>query len=201
MVCVPVLEDSGEHGGPFWRQHADSAARSIHGLPPDQPVVLVGHSGAGPLLPAIRDRIPHDVTAFVFVDAGLPHGGMSRLDDIQRQAPEFAAELRAHLEAGGRFPEWTDEVLRDILPDAALRAELLRELRPRGLSFFEEPLPLLDGGSTVPMGYLLFSEPYRAAAAEARSQGAPCIELEGGHFHMLVDPGAVSDAILSLTRH
>src|SRR6266511_2587953 len=39
------------------------------------PVVLVGHSGAGPLLPAFADALEESVAGLVFVDAGLPTPG------------------------------------------------------------------------------------------------------------------------------
>lgn len=50
----------------------------------------------------------------------------------------------------------------------------------------------------APCGYLLPSPVYEAAAAEAHSRGWAHRELDGGHFHLLVDPPAVASALLEL---
>jgi hypothetical protein len=158
----------------------------------ERPLILVGHSGAGPLLPVISETISQRVLGYIFVDAGLPHPGKSRLDEIRMGAPDFAAELERDLLAGGRFPKWSDEDLRDIIPDDQTRAGLLAELRPRPLAFFTETLPDVPGWPDAPCGYVLFSQAYEAAAEQARSAGWPMRSFDAGHFHMLVDPSAVA---------
>ena len=77
-VLVPTLEDSLNSKEPFWKQHAESVSRSLSVIPTDLPLILVAHSGAGPLLPVLRQSIPHPVRAYVFVDAGIPRDGASR---------------------------------------------------------------------------------------------------------------------------
>src|SRR5581483_11219293 len=67
-ALAPELRDNGS--GPYWRQHARSVAAAIERLPSEQPLILVGHSGAGPLLSAIRRACARPVAAYVFVDAG-----------------------------------------------------------------------------------------------------------------------------------
>jgi len=76
---------------------------------PDDAVVLVGHSGAGPLLAQVgfaRRAARGVVGGYLFLDAGLPRPGRaaSRLDLMTGEDPVLAAELRAALEAGARFP-------------------------------------------------------------------------------------------------
>jgi hypothetical protein len=160
----------------------------------------VGHSGAGPLLPAIARACGRSIAAYVFVDSDLPLGDGSRLARMDQEAPAFAAELRAHLAAGHRFPEWSDAGLYEIIPDQQLRREVLADLRPRSLAFFEEPIPGFAGDPDAPCRYLQFSEVYAAPAARARALSWPCVILRGGHFHMLVDPADVADAILRLAE-
>jgi hypothetical protein len=52
-------------------------------------VVLVGHSGAGPLLPVIHRGLVQPVVACLFVDASLPHPGQSTLDELAVSVPEL----------------------------------------------------------------------------------------------------------------
>jgi hypothetical protein len=111
-------------------------------VPSDEPLILAAHSGAGPLLGGLRLHTPRPVAAYLFVDAGLPRAGASRLDLLRDEAPAFAEGLEAQLSAGGRFPKWTDADLRDILPDAETRRRLLAGLRPQPLAFWTEPLPV-----------------------------------------------------------
>ena len=196
-VLVPTLSDD-EAAAPYWQQHADSVARALEATPAERPLILVGHSGAGPLLPAIRQRSTRPVAAYLFVDAGIPQDGASRLDLFAWESREWAEEFRQALAEGARFPTWTEEQLRGIIPDAELRRELVAELRPRAFPFFEEPIPLFQGWPDAPCAYLQFSSTYALYADYARQQGWPIRELEAGHFHMLVEPETVTDILVEL---
>ena len=198
QTLVASLEDDPDDSAPYWVQHAASVARKLAHLPPAQRVILAGHSGTGPLLPAIGAFSPHPVGGYLFVDAGLPIPGESRLQEIERIFPEVEAELRHRLEAGGRSPEWTDEQLREILPDEGLRRGILAELRPRGQAFFTQPFPSFGAWPDAPCGYIRFSAAYDELAAQARVQGWSYREFQAGHFHMAVDPDAVAAALADL---
>jgi len=176
----------------------DTFAKRLETVPADQPLVLAGHSGAGPLLPAIARAVRQPVVAQLYVDAGLPHGRRSRLDEMAANNADFAAQLRTRLAAGGRFPEWREDDLRDLVPDAALRRGLVAELRPRPLAFFTELLPDYSEQPELPSGYILFSAPYASQMAAARRRGWPCREFAAGHFHLLADPEAVAAALRDL---
>jgi hypothetical protein len=178
---------------PFWPRHVEPVAAALADRPAAAPVVLVGHSGAGPLLPAMAQAAARPVAALLFVDAGMPAPGLSRLE-----MDDFGPYLRALYGRGERFPNWRDEDLRDLLPDPAWRARLLAELRPQPLAFWEEPLPTTDLDPATPGAYLQFTSSYDEAAARARRRGWPYRHLPAGHFHMLVDPQAAADAILDL---
>jgi thioesterase domain-containing protein len=200
-VSAPELGDDEGSGLPFWRQHAESAARALAAVDGPQPVVLTGHSGAGPLLPAIAERLKRPVAAYLFVDAGIPRDGASRLDLLRHELPEAAAQLQESLAAGGRFPQWRDQDLQTVLPDAGLRRAVLASLRPRALAFMDEPIPVFPGWPDAPCGYLRFRPGYAVPAAEAAARGWACREIDGGHFHMLVEPAAVAEALLGLIAH
>jgi hypothetical protein len=200
VVILPSLKDEPDLKHPYWQQHSLSVAQALADVPKMIPFILVAHSGAGPLLPAIRQSIPNPVRAYVFVDAGIPRNGATRLDLMKSEDSDWADEFRAYLEGNGRFPNWNSNDLQEIIPDDAVRNQLIAELRPRALDFFTEPIPVFDGWPDAPCAYVLFSSPYERTAAEARQRGWPTYELWAGHFHMLVDPQAVTTLILDATE-
>ena len=71
-AVIPALLDDPNSTLPYWQQHADSVARDLAHISNNETNVLVAHSGAGPLLPAIRQRLTHSICAYVYVDAGIP---------------------------------------------------------------------------------------------------------------------------------
>lgn len=141
--------------------------------------------------------IPHRVGHYIFVDAGLPHPGKTRLEEMRTSVPELAEELHRHLVAGGRYPDWMDEDLRAEIPDDRARGAVLAELQPRGLDFFAEPLPVIPGWPDAPFGYLQTSSGYASAAEAAEQAGWRVQVFAAGHFHMLVDPTAIAQALLA----
>ncbi|HEX2991578.1 MAG TPA: alpha/beta fold hydrolase [Anaerolineales bacterium] len=196
-VLVPVLEDSPASGTPYWKQHVESVSRSLACLSDSTPVTLVGHSGAGPLLPVIRQSITNRIKAYIFVDAGIPRAEASRLDLMKSEDPEWAAEFEAELKQGITFPDWSFDDLQEVLPDESVRRQMISELRPRGLTFFTEPIPVFEGWPDAPCIYIQFSQAYDQPAAQAMEKGWIVESLKAGHFHMLVDPGVVTDRIIN----
>jgi hypothetical protein len=196
-VAVPTLPE--DQLAPFWRRHAEAVAAQVADA--SGPLVLVGHSGACPLLPVIGTAIDGTVTAYVLVDGDLPlvpGSGDSRLDLLRAASPALAEELEALLEAGGSFPTWGDEDLLEEIPDQRLRARVVAEVRPQPRQFWTEALPAIPGWPDAPCGYLELSPHYAAAGARAREQGWRYRHVRGGHFEMLVRPGDLAGAILEL---
>ncbi len=197
-TVLPVLMDQSSSDVPYWVQHAAAVARRLEPLPPDTGLILVGHSGAGPLLPAIGAFSSHPIAGYIFVDASLPHPGQSHLQDLEADDPDFGADVRNDLEAGGSFPQWTDEDLREIIPDEGLRRGILAELHPRNLAFFKVPLPHCENWPDAPCAYVRFSEAYDQPAEQARERSWPYRGFDAGHFHMLEDAVAVTEAMFQL---
>ncbi|HJR79337.1 MAG TPA: alpha/beta fold hydrolase [Anaerolineales bacterium] len=194
-VLVPNLEDAPDSQESFWKQHAESVSRALAHIPHETSLTLVAHSGAGPLLPAIRQSTAHPVRAYVFVDAGIPRDGASRLDLMKSEDPEWADGFQQELARGERFPTWSFDDLQEVIPDGSLRRQMVAELRPRALDFFIESIPVFDGWPDAPCIYIQFSTPYENPAAQARQASWQVHELEAGHFHMLVDAKTVTDLI------
>ena len=192
-VLVPDLDGDETAAEPLWQQHVRAAARAIG----DQPgLIVVAHSGAGALLPAIRAELGRPLAGYVFVDAGLPSNGP------RRGTGAFARHLAELLGSGRRFPEWTEESLRALVPDDELRRALVGDLRPQPPRFWDEVIPVFTGWPDAQCGYLRFAPnpSYDDAARDARRRGWPYRELAGTHFHMLADPKAVADALVSLAE-
>lgn len=195
-VLVPRLEDTPNSRDPFWKQHAVAVARSMRDVSESLNLILVAHSGTGPLLPVIRQSVPNPVDAYVFVDAGIPKDGATRLDLMKSEDPAWAAQFQQEMESGEQFPTWSFDDLQEVIPDHTLRRQMMAELHPRGLDFFNEPIPVFAGWPDAPCVYIQFSPMYQKPAAHARQKGWLTEEVAGGHFHMLVDPAVVTDRII-----
>jgi hypothetical protein len=160
-------------------------------------VLLVGHSGAGPLLPAVRQAIARPAAGYIFVDAGWPVDGKSRLNLFEdaQAVEQFRQGAR-----DGLLPPWNDEDLREVIPHAAIRRQFAGELRPLPLAVYEEALPVFPGWPDAPCAYLRFGDnpAYDEAFNRVRQAGGPVQRLAGQHFHMLVNPREVTGALLNL---
>src|SRR5215216_5974915 len=95
-VVIPLLLDSSDSPEPFWEQHADSVSQALAHIPKDNTLTLVAHSGAGPLLPVIRQSIINPVIAYVFVDAGIPRDGATRLDLMKTEDSDWAKKFQVY---------------------------------------------------------------------------------------------------------
>jgi hypothetical protein len=133
-VALPTLPQ--DQRAPYWRLHAEAVAGQVADV--GGPLVLVGHSGACPLRPAIGTAIDATIAAYVLVDGDLPlapGSGGSRVDLLREASPVLADELEALLAAGGSFPTWGDEDLLEEIPDPSLRARVVAEVRPQPHEF------------------------------------------------------------------
>lgn len=179
-------------GPPYWPHLVEAIVAVVTG-----PAVLVGHSRAGPLLPAAA-RATSRVRGCVFVDSRLPQPGTSWF----ATAP---AELAGHLRKGrdGWVPRWSDwwgpDELARLLPDPLVRARFVRGCPRLPRALFDEVQPEVPGWQDAPCAYLRLSEEYREPCEEARRRGWPVIELASHHLGLITDPETVTDAILDLS--
>ena len=193
-VAVPSLHGTENTTVPYWQQHADAAARQLRDIDPSTPIVLVANTAAGVLLPAIRQALQRPVAAYVFVDAGIPQDGKSRTDLARIVAPDAPRVGDADI----RLPNWRDEDLRAEVPDTDLRAAVLAELHPQPLAFRQEPIPVFAGWPDAPCGYIKFTRGFQTPAVQAQQNGWAYREFAGGHFHPLVAPAAVTEALIEV---
>lgn len=211
MTWTPVAEELGKAGhevvvarldsppgieGTYWERHARSVAESVRSVPKDRAIVLVGHSGAGPLLPAIREAMRRRVAGYLFFDAGLPRDGSCRLDlfDTEEERASFRAAA-----VNGILPKWTDDDLRAVITDDALRRAFVAELPALPLSVYEEPLPVFKAWPDAPCGYICTSATYDPFLTAARRSGWPVRTLDGGHFYLMNEPARAAALLQEMT--
>jgi hypothetical protein len=201
-VIVPDLTDTPGAAAPYWSQHVAAAVSAISHAIGEQRrhgIVLVAHSGAGSLLGAMGAALSVAPAAYLFADAGLPPTSpATRLDLIRAEGGEWVTEFEGFLRDGGRFPNWTDDDLKEELPDPAVRENVLADLRPRGLDYFTEPLPGTPDVATLPGGYLHFTAAYDIHAAQAARWGWPVLAQPGSHFAPVADPERTAAALIAL---
>jgi hypothetical protein len=203
-AVVPSLLPGGTAAPPYWRQYARAVARAVEAPPADPPLILVAHSWAGLLLPPMRQEADRTVAAYLFVDAVVPErDGNSRFDLLDTSEE---AEAIRQASSDGLTPNlWQNEaVLRAAgVEDAALRQRFVAEVPSVPLALWEEPVPLFVGWPDAPCGYLAFSQSksrFRRSIDLTQLEGWAYAELEGAHFHMLVDPRAVADTLVALVE-
>ena len=191
-VAVPSLTGVVDTGPPYYHRLAGRVAETIRQAEPTGAVVLIGHSGAGALLPAAAEASGTPLAAAVFVDAILPHPGVNW---FQTAPPVLREQLRG-MARDGQLPAWDQwfppEAIAAELPDAALRARFVAELPRVPLAYFEEQAPEVERWPPPHCGYLQLSEAYKEVADEAERQGWPTLREPASHLAMLTQPEWVS---------
>jgi hypothetical protein len=188
-VGLPDLRDAAGSGDP---QAFVRAARRAITVDTD---VLVGHSGAGVLVPMIAEPGPVSMR-IVFVDAGVPpcHGAVTPGGD-------FLDQLRA-LAVNNIVPRWSrwwpDGTMEVLVDDDDRRRHVEDELPEVPLAFFETSVALPDSWCNRPAAFLLLSETYRSDAAAAMSRGWPAAERFGMHLDVVSKPTVIAESLVAL---
>ncbi|HEY3888620.1 MAG TPA: hypothetical protein VGL73_08595 [Caulobacteraceae bacterium] len=179
---------------PFYDALASRIAADLD----SEPWLLVGHSGAGGVLPAVAEALPSGASAMVFVDAILPHPGKSWFETAP---PDLSARLRERA-TDGRIPAWPDwfpaPVLAGLLPQAGVRAAFSAEAKAIPLRYLAEPAPTARVAPPTGCAYLQLSAGYEAEAGAGVAAGWTVARLSLHHLAMLTDPDRVAGALHSL---
>ena len=138
-VVVPSLLDVARSAPPRWQAVVSAIERGL----PDRlakQVILVAHSGAGPLVPVVSAHLDANVLAYVFVDAGVPP-----LEGTTTPASSRFLTVLEGLAVNGNLPPWSTwwgpGAMEKLVPDATLRAAIETELPHMPLSYFTESIP------------------------------------------------------------
>ncbi|MBO8185501.1 hypothetical protein [Streptomyces spirodelae] len=212
-VSVPTLVGAFDGPGPYYPKLLDALIAQVAARPSDPkraplwPVVLAGHSGAGPLLPGLRARLTHGhspprtVAGTVYVDAQWPHPGRSWLEAAP---PDLAGQLRELVE-DGILPPWDrwlpERMLRDEVPDPELRERFRAGLPRLPLAYFQERAPhAAPDPDHARTAYLRLSPRHEGTAMRAEAIGHRVLRLTSHHLSPLTDPEATADALEKLAR-
>jgi hypothetical protein len=160
----------------YWQRNVNAILRVVQ----RPSTVIVGHSGAGPLL-AQAARWSEGAMC-IYVDAGFRKdaGAPMGLPLIERGV--------------GLVPAWANDAdLAALLPDAETRRQLVESIAPLPREYFAEAIPYRDppDGSA----YVLLSPTYAEPAATARERGWRVREIVSHHYAMLSAPPAIADAL------
>ncbi|MFI6731143.1 alpha/beta fold hydrolase [Streptomyces atratus] len=199
MAVVPSLGGVLADAGPYYARLAVTVADDI-ARRADGRIVLVGHSGAGALLPAVAHATAATVVGMVFVDALLPHPGRAWFDTVPT---EMRDQLR-RLTRQGMLPPWNEwfppGTIEELLPDPALRGRFCEELPRVPLAYFDEPAPECPAPPPAHSAYLQLSDAYSAEASQAEREGWRVRRRRAHHLAILAEPEEVSATLEELIQ-
>jgi hypothetical protein len=189
VALVPDLRSEVDPPEGWWDRAADAAAATAG----DDQVIVVGHSGAGVLLPAIAARLT-SVRSVVFVDAVVP--APSGATATSNKLRSFVDDLPVE---DGLLPPWSQwwgaGTLAELLPDPAQR-ELLEAEQPRlARSFYDLAVPVPGAWPDERVGYLRLSPAYDEHAREAAERGWLVEWRNGHHLELVTRPVDVAERI------
>jgi hypothetical protein len=198
-AVVPSLLRVGENGPPYWPRVASAVRDGLSGRHEShQSAILVAHSNAGLFVPVIAKELGRPVACSIFADASIPPSSGSA--PVAEEA--FLPFLRDLADKDGRLPQWTnwwsEQDVAPMLPDPLTRQVITAEQPRLPLDYYLEHIPVPDDWDDIPCAYLLFNEAYEGQAAEADRRGWPVRTTPGEHLHQVVDPAAVTRALLEL---
>jgi hypothetical protein len=195
-VVLPDLRFSVTPPAGWWDRAADAAAAAVATADTADGLVVVGHSGAGVLLPTVATRA-RPVAAVVFVDAVLP--APSGVTIASERLRSFVAGLPTE---DGLLPPWSqwwgDAAMAELVPDPAARAAVAAGQPRLSPEFWAEPVPVPAGWPGDRAGYLRLSPAYVAEETEAARRGWPVRTIEGTHLDPVVRPDEVVAAVLEV---
>lgn len=192
-----VVDYSHVLGGapPFYAAIANAVAQQ---LAAQDDIVLVAHSGAGALIPAITCALGPRSKMVIFADALLPHPARCWFDTLPRA-------LHAHLVGladNGCLPPWDkwwpQSAMQSLLPDPKIHRTFVRELRKTPLSYCNEIAPDIPLPPEVRAAYLQLSAACAPDADEAEAKGWPVKRLNLHHLGMLTDSEEVANGLSHL---
>ena len=193
-VVVPDLRHAAVSG------HAAAVVQDAVAACPSDTDVVVGHSGAGLVLPSIVNSLSTPVRPrLVFVDAVIPEcEGEAKLDPA-------VVDLLRPLAVDGVLPPWSvwwgepRGGVEQVIPDSEMRAHVEAELAELPIELFEDALPVPAGWCEWPCDYLLLSEEMRDEAERARSLGWSVLEDLGNHVDVVNRAAEVAADLVRIT--
>lgn len=190
---VPNLTHVARMGPPYYPKYAKAAAAAVDDIA--ETVILIGHSAAGALLPAVAEAVGGRTRGAVFVDAMPPQPGRSWFDTAP---PGLESQMRGLADDGVLPPydEWFPPgTLAELVPDPVRRERLVAETPRLPVAYFDEPAPPTRFAESVACAFVRLGAPFDAAADKAERLGWWVTRRDWDHLRMMSDPAAVADLI------
>lgn len=170
-------------GNPPYYSTIARIARATTAVTNISDTILVAHSGAGALIPAIAEG--GTASGAIFMDALLPHPGRSWLST----APDTLKSHLIHLARKGRVPPWhrwwPRGAIRSLFDDPVAYERFASELNDLPLAYFDEPAPTIELPQELACAYLQLGAGYEAEAAVAEKRGWHVVRLLLHHLAVL----------------
>ncbi len=192
-VAVPDLRPALASPRPQWRAILDLATSAVGEGTTD---VIVGHSGAGVMLPLLAERLQPDVIAYV--DAVVASDGPQ-----YEASNEFIAFVDSLPRAGSLLPPWHswwgDETMARLIPDEELRERIVADTPSVPRSFYDDAVPLPSGWTTRRGScFLQLSPAYDDDRVRAETYGWPVAVMTGQHLDVAAKPADVARYLIDI---
>jgi hypothetical protein len=185
-TTVPDLRDAVSSP----EAYIDAVGRAV-----DSVDVVIGHSGAGAILPVVAANTTASAT--VFIDALVPD-----TSDVFMPSGRFVELLDSLPVSEGLLPPWHEwwptETLEQVLPDDSLRRLVVSEIPRVPRSFYDQSVPLPEAWWTRPAAYLQLSPAYDDDRIRAERWGWPTCQLMGHHLDLVSRPDAIARIVTDL---
>jgi len=160
-------------------------------------VTLVGHSYAGLVVTGAAVKARERLAHVVYLDAFVPPGGQSMLDQMSKQYSDHWREKAKTSGDGWKVPPMLDAKAMGLTGELAARVD--RKLTPQPLATFDDKLEFdpktLDG---LARSYIRAGAygGFGPTAARVKKDGWPVTTLDCGHDAMLAKPDELAAALL-----
>lgn len=192
-VAAPDLRGALQAPRPQWRAIVDLVMSGG-----SQPDVIIGHSGAGVILPVLADALDPDLVGYV--DAVVPPG-----ETPYKASDEFVEFIDSLAAEGSLLPPWYrwwgPDVIARLVPDADQRTLIVHDTPRVPRSFYDDPVQLPAGWHDRPGCCMLqLSAGYHDDRLRAEAFGWATDQIDGQHLDVATHPELVCDRLLQLFR-
>jgi pimeloyl-ACP methyl ester carboxylesterase len=193
-VCVD-LPGRGRRPGPLDRLRlADSVDAVVEDLvgAGDDPVVLVGHSMAGLVIPAVLERVPERVRHLVLISCAIPPDGGSLLDLLPPEIVDLVRE-QVPTPEGAQLTAEAIRVMQCYDMDEAQTQFTVEVSVSEAFLVIREPVDLSGLRQPVARTWIkpVLDQSFPPALQDVMARRAGCdrvVELDSGHTAMISHP-------------
>jgi hypothetical protein len=189
-VLIPSLVGFADAGPPYWEACVQAVVLACSEVA--APVVLVGHGGVAPLLPALTLALLGRVKHITVVEASLPPRA-----GFAEPAPSWLRSRLAGIAVDAMLPKWSEwwdeDPMEKLIPNPARRSLVESELARLPLDYFDHVVPVPEHWSEqARCSYLWFGRGHASDAEQATRRGWSVRHIAGRDLTMVVRPQDVA---------